>query len=102
MNNCSRCGRFFSWDSQWDCETPFGSSTDLEPPDPEYFCEVCANKELEEMLLSRRKPSHPWRPGRIHTQAAILLGYVEAGPRGAAWADFFKPDNIPEGYVVWE
>lgn len=99
--NCSRCGRFFSPFSNFDAYTNYGGSSDYEPPDADFFCELCAAKELEEILAERRKPPHPWRPARIHYEAALLLGYVEAGPRGAAWADFFKPDQIPKGYVDW-
>ena len=38
---CSVCGRFI--DKPYDEGCNFGSSTDTDPPDPDYFCKKCAN-----------------------------------------------------------
>ena len=38
--NCGECGRFVSWHKNVSY-VPYGSSSDLEPPDPEYFHVEC-------------------------------------------------------------
>lgn len=42
---CSECGKFCK---SVDSGTYFGSVLDLEPPDPDYFCQECVNKKIEE------------------------------------------------------
>ena len=98
--NCNYCGHFMSYDEH-DEYTNFGSCEDMEEPDAVYVCRKCALKEKKRMIESGMV-AHPWRLAKYMREAAEELGLVEAGPKGAAWANFFKPDEVPEGYEVWE
>ena len=40
---CCICGRFLSWDAA--SGIPYGAATDLEPPEPIYFCDPCLEKD---------------------------------------------------------
>ena len=95
--HCSYCGRFVSYDA--DSATPFGSSTDSEPPDPEFICNPCAARAEREAIATRRLPAH-WITAKWERRAAQRLGLVRAGPRMAAWGHWYEPDNVPEGYLV--
>ncbi len=96
-NRCSVCGRFVSRAS--DSATPFGSSADVEPPDPEFFCDNCAVREETGARTSGFLPSH-WIPARWERRAAKALGMVRAGPKLAAWGHWYRPDKVPPEYVI--
>lgn len=97
MNKCCICGRYCGWRA--DSSTPFGNSYSMEPPEPEFYCRRCARKEEREALRTGRLFSD-WIPARWQLRVAKKLGYVRAGPKGASWATFFKPDQVPPDYCV--
>lgn len=41
-----------------------------------------------------------WIKPMWEKKAGRDLGFVLAGPKGAAWADWFKPDKVPEDYEL--
>ena len=47
-DHCCVCGRFVSYDA--DCGTPYGTVYDTEPPDPEFFCPECAEREYKKAV----------------------------------------------------
>lgn len=95
MNHCCMCGRFVPWNA--DSSTPFGNSSMLEPPDPEFYCARCAKKAEDEAVAAGHVYSD-WIPADWQFRAAERIGLVRAGPNGAAWAEFFSPDKVPAGY----
>ena len=97
MDKCCMCGRFCGY--QADASTPFGNSSMLEPPDPEFYCKRCA-KRCEDEAVARGSVYGDWMPADWQWRAAERLGWVRAGPKGAAWAEFFPPDKVPPGYVT--
>lgn len=70
---CSRCGRFTGYDS--DSSTPFGTYRDYEPPDPEYYCGLCAI-QLEEEAVRRGHLLTNWVSANWERRAAKRLGRV--------------------------
>jgi len=46
--HCCMCGRFVGWGA--DQSVYYGNSWDMEPPDPDYYCKVCAEKEKQEVI----------------------------------------------------
>ncbi len=100
---CGPCGKFFKWNSNWDQYIPFGDSTMLEPPDEIFLCEACSNNmearivENGRDLISYRGN---WVKSRAEINAAEKLGMVLAGPKGAAWSLYFKPEKVPADYEV--
>ena len=97
LPNCCRCGRFCV---PVDQSTNFGHTGDLEPPDDEYYCKRCARREENDAVKTGRVPSF-WRNPSWAYRAAKRLGLVLAGPRGAAWAEWFPKDKVPQDYNVW-
>ena len=85
-DNCSRCGRFFRYET-CDGGTPFGNSTMAEPPEPDFWCESCAKTEANEAVKSGFVPTYWLKPWWVHN-AAKRLGLVECGPHGAAWSEY--------------
>ena len=97
---CCSCGRFGVADEY----TPFGTSLDVEPPDPMMFCHRCAVDAENEIVSNTsppRIPYWPWRPSAFQRRAAMRLGMIEAGPRSAAWSCLFWPGFVPNDYEVW-
>ena len=92
---CNVCGRFCV---PFDSSTPFGGPADLEPPDDEIYCEPCTRKLKKEAIEGRHVFSN-WSPARWEREVAAELGMVRAGPKGCAWAEFFLPENIPDGWL---
>lgn len=41
---CEECGKFCQ---PYDHGTYYGSCTDIEPPEPSYFCKKCVKRKLE-------------------------------------------------------
>jgi hypothetical protein len=41
---CCYCGRFCK---PYDTGTYYGSTLDMEPPDPEYFCKACVKRIMK-------------------------------------------------------
>jgi 5-methylcytosine-specific restriction endonuclease McrA len=97
--HCAYCGRFVSWGA--DHFTPFASGEALDPPDDEYLCKRCARREYVEAIRERRLPTH-WHPAKWEYRAAKKLGFVRAGPSGAAWTHWFAPNSLPTGYEMLE
>lgn len=94
---CAYCGRFAGWRAER--FTPFGGSQDLEPPDEEFVCRRCARRLYRDAIRERRIPSH-WHSAAWTYRAAKKLGFVQAGPHGAAWVQWFARDSLPAGYEV--
>src|SRR5882672_2405926 len=90
--HCAYCGRFVSWGA--DHYSPFGGACDLEPPDAEYLCKRCVRREYFTAVRERRLPTH-WLPAAWEYRAAKRLGFVQAGPKGAAWSHWYAPDAVP-------
>jgi hypothetical protein len=44
MIKCVVCGKFCK---PVDSSTPFGGAVDTEPPDPEFYCASCVEKEKQ-------------------------------------------------------
>jgi DNA-directed RNA polymerase subunit RPC12/RpoP len=96
-NRCSHCGKFFSY-ADFDEFTNFGSSNDVDPPEPELLCAKCS-KKLEDEMVGRRSVWTPWRPGRCHENAARRLGWRYSRPRHAAWGQYRDPSKpLPDGW----
>lgn len=93
--HCVICGRFVPYDA--DYGTPFGSARDLEPPDPEYYCEPCIETQKELCRNHGWVPSD-WMPADWHYEIAEELGFVRVGPKGAAWSVFIKPSRVPNDW----
>lgn len=98
LPNCSVCGQFCVPAEE---STDFGRTGDLEPPDPEYYCKRCVKREEDNAVKSGWVPSFWRNPGWVY-RAAKRIGLVLAGPEGAAWAEWFKPNNVPKDYKVWK
>lgn len=94
---CGVCGKFIR--RPYDQYTPFGAACDLEPPDPVFLCRKCARAEEREAVKTGRFPTH-WLPAAWEARAAKKLGYVRAGPPGAAWAHWYAPNDIPDAYAA--
>lgn len=98
MNRCDLCGLFCSWKGM-DEYTNWGSSSDLEPPDPVRFCAACSRR-LEREMVRRGYPDNTWMKSRAACRAAKKLGFALAGPEGAAWSDWRKKtEPLPATYV---
>lgn len=100
---CDCCGRFMLFsDPENDQSTAFNSGEDTEPPEPEDMCPACSKQDELDMI----KQGHIWahcQPSKADRRAAKVLGFAEAGLRGAAWAHWFKKGKLlPEGYVWWK
>ena len=97
INKCGHCGLFLSWG---DCDqyTNFGSSNDLEPPDPILICKHCSKYE-EDRMVKNGSIWTPWIPGDFHHRAAKRLGWKYAHPSFAAWGEYRDPNKpLPEGW----
>lgn len=98
-HRCYVCGRFCRWDA--DNSTPFGSYCDYEPPEPNYFCDACIEKEKQYHIEAGWLPAN-WVPADWEFEVAEKLGYWRAGPRLAGWGGWHRLDRpLPEGYV-WQ
>lgn len=81
--------------------THYGSSQDLEPPDPILICARCS-KFMEDEMVKKGYIWTPWRHGRCHENAAKRLGWKYAHPRAAAWGEYRDPTKpLPEEWE-WE
>ena len=49
---CCVCGRFVSWSA--DQGTRYGRATDMEPPDPMFYCERCADARKARAIANGR------------------------------------------------
>ena len=95
---CGMCGRFTSYEKS-DQYAPFGSCADIDPPEIIFMCPKCS-KEDEEDQIKSGIPWSNWIVSQSSKNAAKKLGYWLAGPKGAAWATFYKLNKpLPEGYV---
>lgn len=95
--HCAYCGRFVSWGA--DSFTPFGSGEQLDPPEPEHLCQRCVRRLERDAARDRRLPTH-WIPARWEHRIAKRLGFVQAGPKGAAWSHWYAPENVPTDYEL--
>lgn len=68
-----------------------------EPPDEEYYCLPCGIR-LEEEAVDRKVLPTNWLSADWERRAARRLGFVRAGPKGAAWGRWCLHHRIPEGY----
>lgn len=93
---CSECGHFVNW-LDHDSSRPFGSVTDLEEPESIFYCIRCSNELEEEAVKAESLPCN-WQKARWEYRAAERLGYLMAGPSGASWSRWVKPDQIPPGW----
>lgn len=96
-HKCCMCGRFCKWDA--DSSTPFGSSQDLEPSEPEYYCVVCIEGEKKYHIEAKWLPSN-WIPAKWEYEVAKEIGMGRAGYKGGGSSKWFKLDSeLPEGYI---
>lgn len=100
---CDCCGKFMSpSDPENDQYMPFGSCADSQEPDTEDMCPRCSKEDELYMI----KQGFIWahcHPSKADRRAAKVLGFAEAGLRGAAWSRWFKKGGpLPEGYVWWD
>ena len=99
QQHCGGCGRFAPWGA--DTFTPYGGALDVDPPEPVPLCRRCCVEDYRKAVRDRRLPSH-WIPARWEYRAAKKIGFVRAGPKGAAWAHWFAPSAVPAGYEVFD
>jgi len=99
QDKCCVCGKFLKLSGKTDNSTPFGSSQDYEPPDPEFYCNDCARTECRASIKTRSLP-HNWIPAHWELKAAKKMGFIRVGPIGASWSYWFDPTRgpIPDGY----
>lgn len=101
---CGRCCKYMK--EACDAYTPFGHSGMIEPPDEILLCKECSQKIYNEIVKSckakRKRIYLSWRPANVELKALRDSGYVQAGPRMAAWSEGFAPDNVPDNYEIWE
>lgn len=99
---CGCCGKFMSYNNpNSDQYTPFGSYHDSEPPDEVDMCSSCSKEDELYMIKQGYIHTH-WRPSKADRRAAKVLGFAEAGPKGAAWSHWFKKgEPLPKDYVWW-
>lgn len=69
---CSICGKFVSYDA--DYSVSFGSACDTEPPDPEYYCPKCIERQKEYYRKQNRVPCS-YIPSQWEIDLAAELGY---------------------------
>ncbi len=74
---CCECGRFVSFDPLKDPNlitlTPYGSTTDLDPPDPWWICGDCWRHMLPEQKRIRQASYYYWRPAeRVHPMENLI------------------------------
>ena len=101
-NRCDYCGKFCSWIGM-DRYTPFGGPLDFEPPDEVLMCCKCSQAETHRMVQHGRVSGGEWLPSRASRRAAKRLAWRRAGPKGAAWAQWFSMSKpLPPDYVWWE
>jgi hypothetical protein len=82
--------------------TNFGGYGDTEPPDPVDMCPACS-KDDELDMIRRDCIRNRWLPSKADRRAAKVLGFAEAGPKGAAWSNWFKKSKpLPKDYVWWK
>jgi hypothetical protein len=93
--HCCVCGRFARWDA--DSSTRFGNSTELEPPEPDFFCARCEKTEEEYYVQRGWVPSN-WIKANWERRAAKRLRLVEAGPKGAGWLKWIDPNYMPKDW----
>jgi len=96
---CCVCGRFCK---VADSGVPFGSYGDLEPPEDDLFCNRCAELEYDRCVRYGRVIGGYWIKPNWERRAAKELGYVLAGPKGAAWAVWCFPNRLPPDYEILE
>jgi len=54
------CGRFVKPDA--DSGTPWGTYTDIDEPEPEYYCDECVKKCIERCVRRGYVPNAWYRP----------------------------------------
>jgi len=95
-HRCCICGRFCKWDA--DNSTPFGDSSNYEPPEPNYYCERCAEAEKQYHIEARWLPTN-WVPAHWEYEAAAILKMGRAGMGMNAWDEWAPIDKLlPEGW----
>lgn len=70
---CSRCGRFISYAA--DSGIRYGSYGDLEPPDPQDFCQHCADELMDTAKTTPEKAtSGGWwmKPTYVHEAEKLM------------------------------
>lgn len=72
---CEYCGRFVSWTA--DQATYYGSVIDIEPPDPHYFCERCAEEARQEQLKKGQPYQAYWLEPEWNREVAKELSFVK-------------------------
>ena len=72
---CELCGKFTSWAA--DSATYYGSVLDMEPPDPHYFCDKCAQECKEKQLKSGQPYQGYWIDPAWNRVVANRLGFVK-------------------------
>ena len=98
VTRCCVCGRFVKWNA--DSSTYFGGATDLEPPDPLFYCHRCAKREEQLTVVRGYVCNCHWIKPDWERRAAKSLGYVECQVKGAAWTVWYPGNAIPPGYQV--
>lgn len=100
---CDTCGKFMSFgDPENDQYMPFGNSGDTEEPDIEGMCPACS-KEDELYMIEQGFIWANCQPSKADRRAAKVLGFAEAGLRGAAWSQWFKKNEpLPKDWVWWQ
>ena len=79
---CCVCGRFVSYDA--DSGTMYGSSTSLEPPEDDYFCPRCAQKETDWYVSMGRILRCWWIKPACVRVASSILRHRRRHPQAAA------------------
>ncbi len=99
MERCCVCGRFCR---PVDSSTPFGSGGDIDPPDEEFYCAKCVEKEKSFFIEHNRLPAN-WRKAKWEFDVAKVLGYVLIHLDGAGWNIWHKQSEpMPKGYILDE
>ena len=69
-DRCCYCGRFVPYDA--DSSTSFGTYLDVEPPDPDYYCDPCAERLETKAVETGNLPTH-WVKSRWEQRAKKVL-----------------------------
>lgn len=94
---CCICGRYCEYDA--DSSVPFGDSSMMEPPDPDFYCHPCIEISKEYYRENNSMPV-AWIPAIWHLDLAVELGYALGGYAGASWSSWYRTgEPLPAGYV---
>ena len=97
MIKCSVCGRFCK---PADSSTSFISGDTIDPPEPDYYCASCVEREKQYFIKHRWLPPH-YIHANWEFDVAKVIGFILIRlPRTAwdSWHDSIEP--IPIGYEI--